>query len=80
MNEYIPKSFSIKNKKDILKIKDSEIKPLCIKVIKENPKAVQDYKNGEEKSLNFLIGKVMSLSNKRADFKIAKEELLKLLK
>ena len=71
---------SIKDKKGISKIKDSEIKPLCIKVIKENPKAVEDYKNGEEKSLNFLIGKIMSLSNKRADFKTAKDELLKLLK
>ena len=80
MNEFIPKSFSIKDKKGISKIKDSEIKPLCIKVIKENPKAVEDYKNGEEKSLNFLIGKIMSLSNKRADFKTAKDELLKLLK
>ncbi|MBS3072813.1 Asp-tRNA(Asn)/Glu-tRNA(Gln) amidotransferase subunit GatB [Candidatus Pacearchaeota archaeon] len=79
MNEFIPKSFSIKNKKDISKIKNTEITNICVKVIKENQKAVQDYKNGEEKSLNFLIGKVMSLSNRRADYKTAKNELLKLL-
>ncbi|PIZ82940.1 Asp-tRNA(Asn)/Glu-tRNA(Gln) amidotransferase GatCAB subunit B [Candidatus Pacearchaeota archaeon CG_4_10_14_0_2_um_filter_05_32_18] len=80
MNEFVPKSFSIKDKKDISKTPGNEIKNICIRVIKENPKAVQDYKNGEEKSLNFLIGKVMSLSNRRADYKATRKELLNLMK
>jgi len=59
-------------------ISDSdEIKKIVEKVIKENPKAVEDYKNGEEKSLNFLIGQVMRLSEKRADYGMAREILEK---
>ncbi len=58
----------------------SEIETFANKVIKENSKAVEDYKNGEEKSINFLIGQLMKATNKRADFKTAKEVLEKLLK
>jgi len=49
-------------------------------VINENEKAVSDYKNGEAKAINFLIGQVMKLSNKRADFNTARITLEKLLK
>lgn len=45
--------------------------------IKENKKAVDDFKAGEQKSLNFLIGHVMKLSNKRADFSKVREILIK---
>lgn len=58
----------------------SEIQKLAKQVIKENSKAVGDYKNGEIKAINFLIGQVMKLSNKRADYKTAKEVLEKELK
>jgi len=52
-----------------------EIKKIVEKVIKENSKAVADYKNGEQNALNFLIGQVMKLSDKRADYKTAREIL-----
>lgn len=58
----------------------SEIEKIAKKVISENKKAVDDYKNGEEKSINFLIGKLMQATNKRADFKTAKEVLEKNLR
>ncbi|MFA5485371.1 MAG: Asp-tRNA(Asn)/Glu-tRNA(Gln) amidotransferase subunit GatB [Candidatus Pacearchaeota archaeon] len=80
MNDFIPKSFSIKEKKDILKITGEAVQDICQKVIKQNPKAVQDYKDGQESSLNFLIGQVMKQSQRRADFSIAKKELEKILK
>ena len=51
----------------------SEIQNLINQVLKQNQKAVQDYKSGNLRSINFLIGQVMKLSNKRADFKTAKE-------
>ena len=35
--------------------------------ISENPKAVEDYKKGEEKSFQFLIGMVMRKSKGQAD-------------
>lgn len=71
------KSFSPKTKghEQISGIK--EIKEIVEKVIKENNKAVEDYKSGEANALNFLIGQVMKLSNKRADYKTSKEVLEK---
>lgn len=80
MNDFIPRSFSIKEKKDIFKIAEDAVQNICQKVIEQNPKAVQDYKEGQENSLNFLIGQVMKQSQRRADFKLAKEELEKILK
>ena len=83
MNEFIPKSYSIKDKdrnKNIGKIESNEVEKYVKEVIKKNKKAVEDYKGGEEKSLNFLIGEVMKLSNRRADYKTAKEFLVKKLK
>ena len=56
-----------------------EIKKFAEKIIKENPKAVEDYKNGEDKAMNFLIGQVMRLSDKRADFKTTRKILEKML-
>jgi aspartyl-tRNA(Asn)/glutamyl-tRNA(Gln) amidotransferase subunit B len=57
-----------------------EISKFVDKAIKDNPKAVGDYKSGEKNALNFLIGQVMRLSNKRADFATAKKLLEKKLK
>ncbi len=79
MNDFIPKSFSISEKGDIGKIADDAVANICTQVIEQNIKAVDDYKNGNENSLNFLVGQVMRLSERRADFKTAKEELIKSL-
>ena len=57
-----------------------ELEKSCKEIIKENPLAVKDYKSGKKESLNFLIGKVMQKTNKRADFKTTREVLEKLLK
>jgi aspartyl-tRNA(Asn)/glutamyl-tRNA(Gln) amidotransferase subunit B len=74
------KSTSPKSKEH-QQISDSgEIEKIVDKVIKENKKAVDDFKSGEAKALNFLVGQVMRLSNKRADFKTAKEVIEKKLK
>ncbi|MEX0932744.1 MAG: Asp-tRNA(Asn)/Glu-tRNA(Gln) amidotransferase subunit GatB [Candidatus Pacearchaeota archaeon] len=75
LNEFIPKSFSPKEKaKSSKKISSkSEIKKIAKEVIRKNPKAAEDYKQGKKESINFLIGQVMKISNKRADFKVAKE-------
>ncbi|MEK6827506.1 MAG: Asp-tRNA(Asn)/Glu-tRNA(Gln) amidotransferase GatCAB subunit B, partial [Nanoarchaeota archaeon] len=56
-----------------------ELEKACKEIIKENPSAVKDYKSGKKESLNFLIGKVMQKTNKRADFKTTREVLEKLL-
>jgi Asp-tRNA(Asn)/Glu-tRNA(Gln) amidotransferase B subunit len=38
------------------------------KKLGENKKVWEEYKGGKKESLNFLIGCVMKLSNRRADF------------
>ncbi len=82
MNDFVPKSFSINEKshKKIGIISEKEIEEFCNQVLKKNPSAVQDFKAGKKESLNFLVGQVMSLSNRRADFNIARVYLEKLLK
>ena len=52
-----PKSFLEKN--NLLISESIDIDGMVEKVVLENEKAVSDYKLGDEKSLNFLAGKVM---------------------
>jgi aspartyl-tRNA(Asn)/glutamyl-tRNA(Gln) amidotransferase subunit B len=82
LNEFYPKSFSIKSKLEEHKTisSSSEIEKIAKEVIKENKIAVDDYKSGKKESLNFLIGQLMKKSERRADFKTAKSILEKLLK
>lgn len=79
LNEFVPKSFSPKQyARTHSKISSkSQIQKMAKQIIKENPKAVQDYKKGQANALNFLIGQVMKASNKRADYKIVREILEK---
>ena len=74
------KSTSPKSKEHSQISDSKEIEKIVDKVIKENKKAVDDFKSGNKNSLNFLVGQVMRLSNKRADFKTAKDILEKKLK
>ncbi len=46
---------------------DTKIEDFCRQAIKENPKALQDYKNGEAKALQYLIGQVMKLTKGKAN-------------
>ena len=82
LRKFMPKSFSPKKEAEKHStISDSgEIEKIAKQVIKENPKAIEDFKSGQDKALNFLIGQVMRISEKRADFKTAKEVLEKLIK
>ncbi len=59
---------------------ETELKQACKGIIAENPNPVNDYKSGKQEALNFLIGKVMQKTNKRADFKTTREVLESLLK
>jgi aspartyl-tRNA(Asn)/glutamyl-tRNA(Gln) amidotransferase subunit B len=82
LNKFIPKSFSpLKEAEKHAKISsEAELEKICRQVISENPNAVRDYKSGAKTALNFLIGKVMQKTSKRADFKIVREILEKLIK
>jgi len=58
----------------------SELEGICKDVIKENKQAVNDYKDGGEKSFHFLLGKVMGKTKGRASPKEVNEIMRKLLK
>ncbi|BDC35373.1 Asp-tRNA(Asn)/Glu-tRNA(Gln) amidotransferase subunit GatB [Candidatus Methanoliparum sp. LAM-1] len=49
------------------KVGEDEVLLLVKKVIEENPDAVKDYRNKNDKALNYLVGKVMALSKGRSD-------------
>ena len=55
---------------------DDEVKAAAKQAVEENPKAVEDYHNGEKASLNFLMGQVMRLTKGKAD----PRETVKILK
>jgi len=65
------KPVDVKSQESISNTK--EIEAFVEQAIKQNEKAWQDYKSGNQNSLNFLIGAVMKLSNKRADYQTAKK-------
>lgn len=60
--------------------KESEIEKIVKKILKENQKAVKDFKSGRENALQFLIGQVMRKTKGKMDPKVTKEILIKLLK
>lgn len=59
---------------------EGELKKLCELAIMSNPKPVEDYKRGEEKSLNFLVGQVMRSSKGTAQPDAVKKLLMELIK
>ena len=83
LEEMINKNTSPLNlikKKSLEKISDEDkIKKLCEEVIKDNQQAVQDFKQGNEKALFFLTGKVMYKLKKAGDPKIINKILKELL-
>ncbi|MEA3343734.1 MAG: Asp-tRNA(Asn)/Glu-tRNA(Gln) amidotransferase subunit GatB [archaeon] len=56
-----------------------DIKKIIGKIIKSNQKAAADYKSGEQKALNFLVGQVMKETRGAIDAKSAREEILKFI-
>jgi len=81
LNDFIPSSFDPSTMKEFEKIEDkSEIDKLCRDVIEKNPSAVSDFKKGEQKSLNFLIGEVVKASGRRADSRTVVPILIRMLK
>ncbi|ADL69566.1 glutamyl-tRNA(Gln) amidotransferase, B subunit [Thermoanaerobacterium thermosaccharolyticum DSM 571] len=60
---------------------EDELREIAIKVIKDNPKSVEDYKNGKDKAIGFLVGQMMKATKGKANPQLAnkllKEELSK---
>ena len=73
VNEYVKKE-KLEAVSDV-----PELEKYCKEAIQENPNAVEDYKKGEKKALNFLMGKVMQKTKGKATPKEVNEIILKLL-
>ncbi len=73
------KASSLISEKGIKMVEVSEIEKVIDKIIKENPRAVADYKAGKEASLKFLVGQVMRETKGQADPKTVNELLRKKL-
>ncbi|RLG56913.1 MAG: Asp-tRNA(Asn)/Glu-tRNA(Gln) amidotransferase GatCAB subunit B [Hadesarchaea archaeon] len=58
-------------------MKRSDLQTAIQTAIKENPKAVADYREGKSGALNFLAGQVMKLTKGRADPREVKNLILK---
>lgn len=57
-----------------------DIENIISGILARNAKAAEDYKKGEERSLNFLVGQVMRETKGAVDAKSARENLLKIMK
>lgn len=81
LNKFYPKSYDPNDKKIDGRITDKkELTKIAEEVIGENKKAVEDYRAGEQKSFDFLMGKIMEKTKRSADYKISREVLSGLLK
>lgn len=57
----------LKSQSKKTKMTAEETEEICQLVIKENPKAVEDFKKGKEAGLKFLVGQVMKVSKGQAE-------------
>ncbi len=81
LNKFYPKSFSLKELGIEGKISDTgKLEKTCREVLEKEKDVVIRYQAGETKLLNFLVGEVMKKTEKRADFKVVRELLEKMLK
>ncbi len=71
---------TIINEKGLRQVTDTgAIESIIDQVIKSNPKSVEDYKNGKDKALKFLIGQVMKESKGKANPQMVNDILIKKL-
>tara|TARA_Y100000310_G_C20696541_1_gene826105 strand:+ start:2916 stop:4283 length:1368 start_codon:yes stop_codon:yes gene_type:complete len=80
LNRFYPKSFNPEKKAEKKIDSEKELEKVIEKVVEENGKAVSDFKAGDKKALNFLMGRVMAKTSGRADFKVVRRLLEKVLK
>lgn len=69
----------IVKEKKLGKVEDKELQIIVKEAIKENKKAVDDYKSGNEKAIEFLVGQVLRKTKVRADPKVVRELIKKMI-
>lgn len=71
---------NIKQANQTVQIDEKKLDEVINEVIKENEKAVSDYKSGKENAIMFLVGQVMRKLENKADVSTIKASLLAKLK
>ncbi len=63
----------------VTSVSDDELEKVIAQILKENQKAVEDYKKGKEQSIMFLVGQVMKQMRGKVNAGDVKETIRKLL-
>lgn len=83
LEKLIEKPFNVKEyvEKEGIKVlsNEAELRKICQSAVKENQKAVEDYKKGGEKALNYIIGQVMARTKGAADNKLVRKIIMDLI-
>ncbi|MFB6203585.1 MAG: Asp-tRNA(Asn)/Glu-tRNA(Gln) amidotransferase subunit GatB [Candidatus Nanohaloarchaea archaeon] len=69
----------IVEERDLLMAEDDEIESFVEEAVQENEEAVQDYRDGKDEALNFLVGQVMQKSRGKAEAKEAREKIKEMI-
>lgn len=59
---------------------DSEILKYIEKILEDNPKVIEDYKNGKDRSVKFVMGQLMKLTRGQANPQMANKLIIEVLK
>ncbi|AEH60246.1 glutamyl-tRNA(Gln) amidotransferase, B subunit [Methanosalsum zhilinae DSM 4017] len=70
----------IVQQKGLMKAEDNVVSSAVDEAIKENAEAIEDYMQGKEQSMNFLVGQVMKKTRGRADPQTVREMITSRIK
>ena len=57
-----------------------ELYAMCKEIINKNPQSVEDYKNGKERAIGFIIGQVMKMSKGKANPQMVSQIVIDIIK
>lgn len=57
-----------------------ELYSMCKEIINKNPQSVEDYKNGKERAIGFIIGQVMKMSKGKANPQMVSQIVIDIIK
>ena len=70
---------TITKSKQVFEIKNEDLESVINEVLKENPKAIEDYKKGKTMVIGFLLGKVVNKTNPLVDKNLVQTKLIEIV-
>jgi len=58
---------------------ESALEPIIARIVADNPKVVEDYRNGKDKAFGFFVGQVMKATRGQANPKMVNDILKRIL-